>query len=64
MKGADRNDKISSQLKLSVGELGLFQGSSPKKKCVDAIRSGWTTDSLKVTNAHKTYIGLIDHFVQ
>src|SRR6218665_2017095 len=26
------------------------------KRCMDAIRSGWTPDSRKVTNVHKTYI--------
>jgi len=32
-----------------------------KKKSVNAIRSGWTPDSRKVTNAHKTYITYITY---
>jgi len=47
----------------SVGSsIGLGRGVVLKKKWVGAIRSGWTPDVCKVTNAHKTYI--MDHFLQ
>jgi len=43
--------------------LSLPEGCSLKKrKCVDAIRSGWMPEPHKVTNVHKTY--LTDYFIQ